>query len=61
VDRIAKGKARVRHEFGTKVSVATTPAGGFVAGLRVSCTRIPWTSICPTGDRHGEVQHERKR
>ena len=34
MDRIAKGKARVRHELGTKVSVATTPAGGFAVGLR---------------------------
>ena len=34
VDCIAKGKARVRHEFGTKVSVATTLAEGFVVGLR---------------------------
>src|SRR5918995_6056014 len=24
---------------------------------RMSCTRFPWTAICPTGDRHGEVQH----
>ena len=34
VDCIAKGKARVRHEFGAKVSVATTLAGGFVVGMR---------------------------
>jgi transposase, IS5 family len=34
VDCIAKGKARVRYEFGTKVSVATTLAEGFVVGLR---------------------------
>jgi transposase, IS5 family len=34
VDCIAKGKARVRHEFGTKVSVATTLAEGFVVGMR---------------------------
>src|ERR687894_2027005 len=27
----------------------------------VSCTRFPWTAICPTGDRHGEVEHERDR
>ena len=27
----------------------------------LSCTRFPWTPICPTGDRHGEVQHERDR
>jgi hypothetical protein len=25
--------------------------------LPVSCTRFPWTAICPTGDRHDEVQH----
>ena len=24
---------------------------------RVSCTRFPWTPICPTGDRHGGLQH----
>jgi IS5 family transposase len=34
VDCISKGKARVRYEFGTKVSVATTLAEGFVIGLR---------------------------
>jgi IS5 family transposase len=34
VDCIAKGKARVRYEFGAKVSVATTLAGGFVVGMR---------------------------
>jgi transposase, IS5 family len=34
VDCIAKGKARVRYEFGTKVSVATTLAEGFVVGIR---------------------------
>jgi IS5 family transposase len=34
VDCVAKGKARVRYEFGTKVSVATTLDGGFVVGLR---------------------------
>jgi transposase, IS5 family len=34
VDCISKGKARVRYEFGTKVSVATTLAEGFVIGMR---------------------------
>lgn len=34
VECISKGKARVRYEFGTKVSVATTLAEGFVVGLR---------------------------
>ena len=34
VDCVSKGKARVRYEFGTKVSVATTLAGGFVVGMR---------------------------
>jgi transposase, IS5 family len=34
VDCISKGKARVRYEFGTKVSVATTLIGGFVVGMR---------------------------
>jgi IS5 family transposase len=34
VDCIAKGKARVRYEFGTKVSVTTTLAEGFVVGMR---------------------------
>ena len=29
--------------------------------LGLSCTRFPWTAICPTGDRHDEVQHERNR
>lgn len=38
VDCISKGKARVRYEFGTKVSIATTIATtiaeGFVVGMR---------------------------
>ena len=34
VDCISKGKARVRYEFGTKVSIATTIAEGFVVGIR---------------------------
>ena len=34
VDCISKGKARVRYEFGTKVSVATTVDEGFVVGMR---------------------------
>ncbi len=33
VDGISKGKARVRYEFGTRVSIATTIGGG-VRGLR---------------------------
>jgi IS5 family transposase len=34
VDCISKGKARVRYEFGAKVSVATTHREGFVVGMR---------------------------
>jgi transposase, IS5 family len=34
VNCISKGKARVRYEFGTKVSVATTLTEGFVVGMR---------------------------
>jgi IS5 family transposase len=34
VDCISKGKARVRYEFGCKVSIATTLAEGFVVGMR---------------------------
>ena len=34
VDCISKGKARVRYEFGCKVSVATTLREGFVVGMR---------------------------
>lgn len=34
VDCISKGKAWVRYEFGTKVSIATTIAGGGVVGMR---------------------------
>ena len=34
VDCISKGKARIRYEFGTKVSIATTLAEGFVVGMR---------------------------
>ena len=35
VDCISKGKARVRYEFGCKVSIATTLKGGFVVGMRL--------------------------
>jgi IS5 family transposase len=34
VDCISKGKARVRYEFGTKVSIATTIDKGFVVRMR---------------------------
>ena len=34
VDCFSKGKARVRYEFGCKVSVATTLDEGFVVGMR---------------------------
>jgi IS5 family transposase len=34
VDCISKGKARIRCEFGTKVSLATTLDSGFVVGAR---------------------------
>ena len=34
VDCISKGKARVRYEFGTKVSVAATIGEGFIVGMR---------------------------
>ena len=34
VDCISKGKARLRYEFGVKVSVATTLNEGFVVGMR---------------------------
>ena len=34
MDCSSKGKARVRYEFGCKVSVATTLSGGFVVGMR---------------------------
>jgi IS5 family transposase len=33
-DCISKGKARVRYEFGCKVSIATTLDEGFVVGMR---------------------------
>ncbi len=42
-------------------AAAASPAEGEEGPLRVSCTRFPWTAICPTGDRHDEVQHERNR
>lgn len=34
VDCISTGKARIRYEFGTKVSIATTINAGFVVGMR---------------------------
>lgn len=34
VDCVSKGKARVRYEFGCKVSVATTLDEGFLVGMR---------------------------
>lgn len=44
VDCISKGKARVRYEFGCKVSVATTLDEGFVVGMR-SFTGNPTMAI----------------
>jgi IS5 family transposase len=41
VDCISKGKARVRYEFGCKVSAATTLDEGFLVGMR-SFTGIPY-------------------
>ena len=41
VDWISKGKARVRYEFGCKVSVTTTLDGGFVVGM-LSFTGNPY-------------------
>jgi excisionase family DNA binding protein len=32
-----------------------------LCGTPLSCTRFRWTAICPTGDRHGEVQHGREQ
>ncbi len=34
VDCISKGKARVRYEFGCKVSIGTTLDEGFIVGMR---------------------------
>ena len=34
---------------------------GLPGSLRLSCTWFFWTPICPTGEQHGEVQHERNR
>lgn len=34
VDCISKGKARVRYEFGTKISIAATNEEGFIVGTR---------------------------
>ena len=44
---------------GGEAKLATRPADG--EALEMSCTRFSWTPICPTGDRHDEVQHERNR
>jgi len=41
VDCISKGKARVRYEFGTKVSIAATIDGGFIVGAR-SMPGVPY-------------------
>jgi transposase len=35
--------------------------GQRTAVIHLSCTRFPWTAICPTGDRHDEVQHGPER
>jgi IS5 family transposase len=34
MDCISKAKARLRYEFGSKVSIATTLKEGFVVGMR---------------------------
>ena len=36
VDCISEGKARVRYEFGCKVSIATTLDEGFIVGMRIT-------------------------
>jgi IS5 family transposase len=47
VDCVSKGKARVRYEFGCKVSVATTLDEGFVVGMR-SFPGVPPTMAIPS-------------
>ena len=49
VDCISKGKARVRYEFGCKVSIATTLDEGFIVGMR-SFARNPYDghTLAPT-------------
>jgi hypothetical protein len=37
----------------------SVPGNLWIVGM--SCTRFPWTAICPTGDRHDEVQHGPER
>ena len=36
MDCLSKGKARIRYEFGNKVSIATEIDEGFVVGMRAS-------------------------
>jgi len=49
-DLMGKLQLTVNEE---KTRICKIPDGEF----DLSCTRFPWTSICPTGDRHDEVQH----
>jgi hypothetical protein len=52
--RARRGPVRALMAIAHKLLVAASH-------MLVSCTRFPWTAICPTGDRHDEVQHERNR
>jgi hypothetical protein len=40
--------------------LSLTGSGADAQQQQLSCTRFLWTPICPTGDRHGEVQHGRE-
>ena len=54
VDCISKGKARVRYEFGCKVSVATTLDEGFVVGMRSFAGKPLRRSYPPPGAGTGD-------
>ncbi len=43
---------------GAKFDITTAKPLSENVGVCLSCPRFPWTPICPTGGRYGEVQHE---
>jgi hypothetical protein len=55
----AKWLGRSAGAFVALMFVASPIVRTSSAGLMiVSCSRFPWTPICPTGGRYGGVQHE---
>ena len=60
ISEIATAEKLERGYLGTLLRLTLLAPDIVEVLLDVSCTRFPWTAICPTGDRHGEEQHGRE-